>query len=127
MHEHTKHNYRLTAILISTIAAGLPLWTNDIRRIDFSETSFIVTWIAIGIAATLVVRFVVNLKVREMIGCFAIGYVLALVIHFVGRIMISSYVQTRFEVSLLIAILAGVLSGWIGSLLWTGIKKSVKR
>lgn len=123
MHETTRHNYRLITILISALGAGLPLWTTSRRQIDFMDTEFLLIWIGIGVLASLVVRFVVNLKMRDMIGCFAIGYVIAVVIHFVSSILLNSYIQARFELSLLVAILAGVASGWIGSLLWTGLKK----
>lgn len=127
MLETTRHNYRLITILISTIGAGIPLWTSTRRQIDFTDTEFLLIWIGIGIFASLVVRFIVNLKMRDMVGCFAIGYVIAVVLHFVSSILINSYVQAQFELSLLISLLAGITSGWVGSLLWTGIKKSGKK
>jgi hypothetical protein len=123
MLEATRHNYRLITIFISMIAAGLPLWTSDMRQLDFNNINFLGLWIFIGIAASFIVQFVVNLKPRDVIGSFAIGYVSAVVLHFVGTIMVSSYVQARFEISLLLALLAGVSSGWIGSLLWSSVKR----
>lgn len=124
MLETTRHNYRLITILISTIGAGIPLWTTSRRQIDFTDTEFLLLWIGIGLLASLIVRFVVNLKMRDMVGCFAIGYVIAVVLHFVSSILVNNYVQARFELSLLFAILVGALSGWLGSLLWMGLKKS---
>ncbi|TVQ02809.1 MAG: hypothetical protein EA359_11015 [Balneolaceae bacterium] len=123
MLETTRHNYRLITIFISMIAAGLPLWTSDIRQLDFNSINFLVLWVFIGIAASFIVQFVVNLKPRDIIGSFAIGYVSAVVLHFVGTIMVSSYVQARFEISLLLALLAGISSGWIGSALWSSVKR----
>lgn len=123
MLETTRHNYRLITIFISMIAAGLPLWTSDIRQLDFNNLEFLVLWILIGIAASFVVQFVVNLKPRDIIGSFAIGYVSAVVLHFVGTILISSFVQTSFEITLLLALLTGIASGWIGSMLWSGVKR----
>jgi hypothetical protein len=123
MLETTRHNYRLITIFISMIAAGLPLWTSDIRQLDFNSINFLVLWVLVGIAASFIVQFVVNLKPREIIGSFAIGYVSAVVLHFVGTIMVSSYVQARFEISLLLALLAGISSGWIGSVLWSSVKR----
>jgi len=124
MLETTRHNYRLITILIATIGAGLPLFTSNSRRIDFTEIGFLFIWICLGIFASLIVRFIVNLKIRDMVGCFAIGYVIAAVMYFVSSILTSGYVQAQFELSLLISMLAGVLPGGIGSLIWTGIKKS---
>ncbi|MDZ7717388.1 MAG: hypothetical protein U5K72_01050 [Balneolaceae bacterium] len=124
MLETTRHNYRLVTILIATIGAGLPLWTSSTRQTDFADPGFLFMWIAIGIFASLIVRFIVNLKIRDMVGCFAIGYVIAVVIYFVSSILLSSYVHARFELSLLMALLAGIASGGLGSLLWMGIKKS---
>lgn len=124
MLESTRHNYRLITIFISTFGAGLPLWTSSTRHTDFTEPVFLLIWVAIGIFASLVVRFIVNLKMRDMVGCFAIGYVIAVVIHFVSSILLSSYVHARFEISLLMAMLAGIVSGGLGSLLWMGVKRS---
>lgn len=123
MLEATRHNYRLVTILISTIGAGIPLWTSSTRQTDFTDIGFLLFWVAIGIFASLIVRFIVNLKMRDMVSCFAIGYVIAVVIHFVSSILLSSFVHARFEVSLLIAMLAGITSGGLGSLLWMGIKR----
>ncbi len=124
MLESTRHNYRLVTIFISTFGAGLPLWTSNARQTDFTEPGFLALWVAIGIFASVIVRFIVNLKIRDMVSCFAIGYVIAVVIHFVSSILLSSYVHARFEISLLMAMLAGITSGGLGSLLWMGIKRS---
>ncbi len=123
MLETTKHNYKLIAIAISTLAAGLPLWTRDVREIDFGDTGFLLTWVFIGMVASFVSRFVVNLNMRDMISSFAIGYVAAVVIHFVSTILLTSYIQTRFELSLFAALVAGVFSGWFGSFIWVGIRR----
>lgn len=122
MLETTRHNYRLITIFISTIAAGLPLWTSSARQIDFTDLSFLLVWVLLGVVASFVTQFVVNLKLRDMIGCFAIGYVTAVVVHFVSTILLTSYIQSRFELSLLMAMLVGIVSAWIGSLLWKGVK-----
>lgn len=127
MLETTRHNYRLITIFISMIAAGLPLWTSSARQIDFTEPSFLIGWVLIGVAASFVVQFVVNLKVRDIVGSFAIGYVSAVVIHFVSTILLTSFIQSRFELSLLMAILTGSGSAWIGSLLWKGIRIGRKK
>lgn len=127
MLEATRHNYRLITILISTIAAGLPLWTSSARQIDFTEISFLLIWLFLGLIASIITQFVVNLKLRDMIGCFAIGYVTAVVIHFVSTILLTSYIQSRFEFSLFMAIVTGIVAAWLGSLLWKGVKSNKKK
>ncbi len=127
MLETTRHNYRLIAIFISTIGAGLPLWTAGTRQIDFTDASFLIIWLLVGFAASFISQFVVNLKARDMVGCFAIGYVTAVVLHFVGTILLTNYIQAQFEVTLLLAILTGAASGWFGSLLWRGVKTTGKK
>jgi len=127
MLEATRHNYRLITILISTIAAGLPMWTSSARQIDFTEISFLLIWLLLGVLASFISQFVVNLKLRDMIGCFAIGYVTAVVVHFVSTILLTSYIQSRFELSLLIAMVIGILSAWLGSFIWKGVKTNKKK
>lgn len=127
MLEATRHNYKLITILISTIAAGLPLWTSSARQIDFTEISFLLIWLLLGVVASFITQFVVNLKMRDMIGCFAIGYVTAVVVHFVSTILLTSYIQSRFELSLFMALVIGILSAWLGSLLWKGVKINKKK
>lgn len=127
MLEATRHNYKLITILISTIAAGLPLWTSSDRQIDFTEISFLLIWLLLGVVASIITQFVVNLKLRDMIGCFAIGYVTAVVVHFVSTILLTSYIQSRFELSLFMALVIGILSAWLGSLLWKGVKIKKKK
>lgn len=123
MLESTRHNYRLVTIFISTFGAGLPLWTSNTRQTDFTDPGFLAIWVGIGLFASLIVRFIVNLKMRDMVSCFAIGYVIAVVIHFVSSILLSNFVHARFEISLLMAMLAGITSGSLGSLLWMGVKR----
>lgn len=127
MLETTRHNYRLITIFISTIAAGLPLWTSSARQIDFMEFSFLIVWLLLGVIASFITQFVVNLKMRDMIGCFAIGYVTAVVVHFVSTILLTSYIQSRFELSLFMALVIGILSAWLGSSLWKGVKVNKKK
>lgn len=118
MLESTRHNYRLIAILIAAIGAGLPLFHRSSRQLDLLNVEFLLIWILFGVLASVIARFVVNLKPSDMIGSFAAGFVIAVVIHFVSTILLSGYIQAQFALSLLISICAGALSGAIGSIFW---------
>jgi hypothetical protein len=122
MLETTRQNYKLIAITISTIAAGLPLWTQTSGSIDFTDTIFLIQWFLIGLAASFVTRFVANLKTRDMVGSFTIGYVIAVVVYFVSRILLANLIHSQFILSLAIAITFGILTGSIGSLIWGSMK-----
>jgi len=127
MIDSTRQNYKLIAILISTIAAGIPLWTHSGRAIDFTDTTFIISWILLGIAASFVALFVVNLKMKDMISSFIIGYMVAVIVYFVSRILISSMIHSQFVLSLALAIGIGGLTGWIGSLFWSKVKVNKRK
>lgn len=123
MQEATRQNYKLIAIFIATLAAGLPLWTQTTTQINFTDTLFLVRWLAFGIGASFFTLFVANLKMRDMIGTFTIGYLIAVIIYFVSRILIANQIHSQFILSLAFAIGFGIISGWIGSLAWRGVKR----
>jgi hypothetical protein len=127
MIETKRHNYRLIAIAISTLAAGLMVWTQNSRQIDFTDPSFLLLWLLMGTVASFVCQFIVNLRMSDLVGSFAMGYVIAIVIHFISGVLISNYVQTRFEFFLLIALLTGAAAGWLGALIWSLLRKSGKK
>jgi len=127
MIESKRHNYRLIAIAISTLAAGLIVWTQNARQVDFTDLSFLLIWLLIGTIASFGCQLIVNLRMSDIIGSFAIGYVIAIVIHFISGVLVTNYVQTRFEFFLLIALLTGSAAGWLGALLWSLLRKSGKK
>jgi hypothetical protein len=123
MLETTRQNYKLIAITIATLAAGLPLWTQTAGQINFTETAFLVRWFGIGVVASFITLFVANLKMRDMIGSFTVGYVIAVIVYFVSRILLANIIHTQFILSLGIAIGFGILTGWTGSVIWYFIRK----
>lgn len=127
MLETTKHNYKVISIFTSTLAAGIPIWTSSARQIDLTDISFLTTWLLFGVFVSFVTQFIVNLNIRDFIGSFAIGYVTAVVIHFVGTLLLTNYIQSRFELTLVIALGSGIFTGAAGSLLWKGIKRKGKK
>lgn len=127
MIESKRHNYRLIAIAISSLAAGLIVWTQNARQVDFTDISFLLIWLLIGTIASFGCQLIVNLRMSDIVGSFAIGYVIAIVIHFISGVLVTNYVQTRFEFFLLIALLTGSAAGWLGALLWSLLRKSGKK
>jgi hypothetical protein len=112
----------MIAILIATIAAGMPIWTRSLRQIDFTDPTFLLIWLGIGIVGAFTTLFFVNLKPWDMVTSFTVGYVIATVLHFIGGILITNYIHTQFSIALLISMGIGILSGVIGSYIWKGIK-----
>lgn len=123
MLETTRQNYKLIAIFISTLAAGIPLWTQTGTAVDFTAPSFLIAWGVLGIIASFVTLIVVNLKSKDMISSFIIGYMLAVIVYFVSRILISNMIHSQFILSLALAIGFGILTGWIGTFIWSRVKK----
>jgi|AntRauTorckE6833_2_1112554.scaffolds.fasta_scaffold56673_1 putative flippase GtrA len=119
----TKNNYKLVAIFASAIAAALPLWTQSARRIDFLDPSFIIVWILFGLLMSFFILFFISLKKNEMISSFIVGYMLAVIIYFVGTILLTNVIHGQFLIALSLAIVAGLISGWSGSMVWVFIKK----
>jgi len=120
--ESSRQNYKMIAILIATIAAGLPIWTRSLRQIDFTDPNFLILWVSIGVIASFTTLFFVNLKTWDMVSSFTIGYIIAVVLHFVGGVLIVNYIHTQFALALLISMGTGIVAGMIGSYIWIGIK-----
>jgi len=127
MLETTRQNYKLIAIFISTIAAGIPLWTQTGRAVDFTELSFLISWGLLGIIASFVTLFVANLKSKDMISSFIIGYMLAVITYFVSRVLVSNMIHPQFLLSLSLAIGFGIVTGWFGTFVWGRIKKKKRK
>jgi hypothetical protein len=123
MLETTRQNYKLIAITIATLAAGLPLWTQTAGQINFTDTAFLLRWFGFGVLAAFITLFVANLKMRDMIGSFTVGYVISVIVYFVSRILLANLIHTQFILSLGIAIGFGILTGWTGSVIWYFIRK----
>lgn len=118
-----RQNYKLIAILTAALAAGLPLWTSSARRVDFLDFYFLSLWVIFGALAAFFVLFFIRLKTRDMISSFIVGYMIAVIIYFVGLIFAANVIHNQFLTSLLIAIATGAITGWIGSLSWRWIKR----
>jgi predicted neutral ceramidase superfamily lipid hydrolase len=123
MLETTRQNYKYIALTIATLSAGVPLWTYSGSAIDFTDIQFLAVWAAIGVTGSFFALFIINLKMRDVVSSFISGYVIAVIIYFVSRILVSSMVHTQFILSLVMAIVIGLISGFSGSMIWRFIKK----
>lgn len=117
-----KQNYKIIAILTSALAAGLPLWASSARTIDFLSPSFLTVWLFIGVVAAFLLLLFIRLKAPDMVSSFIVGYMLAVIIYFVGLILLKNLFHSQFLLSLMIAIGMGAISGWIGVLIWSWIR-----
>ncbi|MGM0506746.1 MAG: hypothetical protein ACQER4_06130 [Bacteroidota bacterium] len=123
MIETTRQHYKQIAILISLVAAGIPIWTRPVRQIDFTDPGFLGIWLLVGTAAAILCLLFINLKTKDLASAFVIGYVTAVVGMFVSGILISNHVHSQLTPALLIAMIIGGLSGSIGPLFWRWIKR----
>ncbi len=62
-----------------------------------------------------------------MISSFTIGYIIAVVLHFVGGILVANYVHNQLSLALLIAMGVGIVSGFSGSVIWAWIRLKGRR
>lgn len=127
MIETSRQNYKMIAILIATIAAGLPIWTQSLRQIDFTDPNFLMIWIAIGIVGAFTTLLFVNLKTWDMVTSFIIGYMIAVILHFIAGILILNFIHAQLAISLLISMGAGIISGITGSYIWIAIKWKTRK
>jgi len=123
MIETTRQNYKMIATMIATLGAGIPLWTQSVRQVDFTDVSFLGLWLFLGIVSASVALLFINLKIRDMIASFTIGYVLAVVLLFIGGIIFANHIHSQLGIALILSMLTGVISGSAGSAIWTWIKK----
>jgi len=117
-----RQKYKMIALLMATTGAGLPMWTRPLRDIDFTNLSFLGLWLLIGIIVAFFSLFFISMNRRDLISSFTIGYVLAVVLHFVGGVIVSNYIHNQLSQALLISMGVGSMSGYTGSVIWAWIR-----
>lgn len=123
MSRKDRNNQKLIALIIATVAAGIPLATSPGAQITFTDTNFLLIWVMPGIFGSFVTFLYFSIKMREIIGSFMLGYVLAVIIRFVGDILISNVAHGDLSLSLFVALGVGGFSGWFGSAMWALIRR----
>lgn len=122
-----KKNHKLISIIIATIAAGIPISTVSAHQLNFSDPVFLITWCLLGILGAFGTFLYFNLQMRDVIGTFIVGYMLAVILRFVADIIINNIAHSNLSISLLLAMGVGAASGWIGAGLWRLIKKTKRK
>ncbi|WP_147303623.1 hypothetical protein [Rhodohalobacter sp. SW132] len=122
-----KKNHKFISIVIATISAGIPIATVDAHQLNFTDPVFLLTWCLLGVVGSFGTYLYFNLTMRDMIGTFIVGYMLAVILRFVGDIVVNSVAHSNLTNTLFLAIGVGAAAGWIGSGLWILLKKSKRR
>jgi len=122
-----KKNHKFISIVIATIAAGIPISTVSAHQLNFSDPVFLITWAILGILGSFGTFLFFNLQMRDVIGTFIVGYMLAVILRFVGDIIINNIAHSNLIWSLLLAMGVGAAAGWIGAGSWKLIKKSKRK
>lgn len=122
-----KKNHKFISIIIATIAAGIPISTVSAHQLNFTDPVFLITWALLGILGSFGTFLYFNLQMRDVIGTFIVGYVLAVILRFVGDIIINNIAHGNLSISLLLAMVVGAAAGWIGAGSWRLIRKTKRK
>jgi len=118
-----KHSQKLISIIVATIAAGIPISTSSAHQLNFLDPSFLVLWIVFGMVGSFGMFLYFSLKMRDIIGTFTLGYMLAVIIRFVADILINNITHSNLTISLAVSVAAGAAAGWLGTMLWALIRR----
>jgi len=110
-----KQSSKFTAIVVATIAAGIPIWTVSSRDLNMTEPSFLGVWFLIGIVVTVLAIIFTNMDTRELIGAITAGFLIAVMIRYMADMFFGSARHSLIGMELLIAAGIGACSSWIGS------------
>ncbi len=122
-----KKNHKLISIIVATIAAGIPISTVSAHQLNFTDPVFLITWCLLGILGAFGTFLYFNLQMRDVIGTFIVGYMLAVILRFVADIIINNIAHSNLSISLLLAMGVGAASGWIGAGSWRLIRKTKRK
>lgn len=84
------------------------------------------TWCILGIVGSFGTFLYFNLKQKDIVATFVMGYMLAVTIRFVFDVMVNNTAQSNLSLALLLAMAVGGFNGWAGSQLWILMKKGNK-
>lgn len=118
------NNHTFISIVVAVIAGGIPISTTPAHQLDFFDPIFLATWCILGIVGAFGTFLYFNLKQKDIVSTFVMGYMLAVTIRFVFDVMVNNTVQSNLSLALLLAMAVGGFTGWTGSQLWVLMKKS---
>lgn len=122
-----KTNRKFISIVVATIAAGIPISTAAPHQLNFTDPLFLVTWLLLGTIASFGTYLYFNIALRDIIGTFIVGYMLAVILRFIADIVVSSITHTNLTYSLFLAMAVGAAAGWSGAGLWTLLRKTKRK
>lgn len=119
MSRNKQNSQKLISLTIATVAAGIPIATLSAAQLNFTSLNFIALWVLPGVIGSFVTYLYFSLKMRDVIGTFTLGYMLAVILRFVADILINNVAHSDLSLALLVALLCGAFSGWFGSFIWS--------
>jgi len=120
------NNHTFISIMVALIAGGIPISTVSANQLDFFDPIFLLTWCILGIVGSFGTFLYFNLKQKDIVATFVMGYMLAVTIRFVFDVMVNNTAQSNLSLALLLAMAVGGFTGWSGSQLWILLKKGNK-
>lgn len=122
-----KKNRKFVSIVVATIAAGIPISTAAPHQLNFTDPLFLITWFALGTVASFGTYLYFNIALRDIIGTFIVGYMLAVILRFVTDIVVSNIQHSNLTSALFLAMGVGAAAGWAGAGMWTLLRKSKRK
>ncbi|WP_340105955.1 hypothetical protein [Rhodohalobacter sp. 8-1] len=119
-------NHKFISIIVAMVAAGIPISTIPAHQLNFLDPVFLITWCFLGIVGAFGTFLYFNLKKRDIIGTFIMGYMLAVILRFVIDVIVNNIAHSNLSLSLLLAMAVGGVTGWVGSEIWIQMKKGRK-
>lgn len=120
-------NHKFISIIVALIAAGIPISTIPSHQLNFTDPLFLLTWCFLGIIGSFGTFLYFNLKKRDIVGTFIMGYMLAVILRFVVDVIVNNIAHSNLSLSLILAMAVGAFSGWAGSEIWIQLKKTRRK
>lgn len=126
LYRERRNSQKFISLVVATIAAGIPISTASAHQLNFADPLFLGQWILLGVIGSFATFLYFSIKLRDIIGTFTLGYMLAVILRFVSDILINNVTHSNLSISLMISMAVGAFSGWLGSTLWLLMRRKSK-